>query len=219
MVLEIFIAICGLGMFLYSWFLAKSDEDLIWAKLCYFFGLLSAIEIIAVTSWNFSSKSIMNFYLCILFAVIVYICIYIYTVNFFRTIIENTNKIGYLLIVRCIIVSISLLLIIWFLVIFGMFIHDNSIIPLENMYKYINEYSIWYEYFTGLFKITVSFFSIGMTQLFDATPNGDWMIFIQSFKGIYGSVVVGSICGIILNALGIGNINLERKDFEKNNKT
>ena len=204
--------------FVFSWLFLKDKETVASAKFIYFSGFWNTLVLIASFTWQESSKSVSVFYICISLILVIYLCLYSYSLCFFKKLYSIFNNYSTVVILRVIAISTSLLLMFWIVTIFGMFLHDNEIVISSNLYDLIPEYDSLFEtiinigeYLSGVLKTTFGLFEIGLLQLFNNTCPDNWTIFIQSFKGVTGSVILFFALSIIFNILGFGNVNMSKE--------
>ncbi len=204
-----------------SWFFLNKKEEDSFGSVFYYGGLIQAISLFGALTWNKASESITDFYSLIVLLVVFYFSFYAYSLSYFRKLYHITKKQRIISTLRIVVVSISLLLLFWIVILFGKFLHDNNAVETQNLYEYMNEYNSFLELiknceeaFVGATKTTIGFLRIGILQLFEDTDASDWYIFIQSIKWVYGSVILALVLNIMFNILGFGNVNITKGNEE-----
>ena len=204
-----------------SWFFLNKKEDDSFGSVFYYGGLFQAVSLLGALTWNKASESITDFYSLIALLVVFYFSFYAYSLSYFRKLYHITKKQRTISKLRIVVVFISLLLLFWIVTLFGKFLHDNNVVESQNLYEYMHEYNTFLEFvanckevFSGITKTTFGFLKIGVLQLYEDTDAGDWYIFIQSIKWVYGSVILALVLNIMFNILGFGNVNITKANEE-----
>ena len=207
---------------LLSWFYLNKKEELFDANFYYYSGLFLGSILLGMVTWYDSPTSITTFYLCIVLLVIYYFSFYAYTLSFFKRLTRIKNKRRPVIALRIVVIVIRLVLLFWIVILFGKFLHDNSIIETENLYDYIPEYTTfleliknWKEEATGTTTAIFGFLKIGVLQFFESANIENWNVFIQSFKWVYGSVILVFVLNIMFSILGFGNVNITKDKEEQ----
>lgn len=197
-----------------AWKHVKKGEDPNDAISSFNWGILFVICTIAVFTWNNASTNITQFYVSTVSTFLIYLIVYRYYVMFYRSIYNMTGNKHLWLRAKFCVILLSALLILWLIVLFGKFIHDNDIFYIGNLYNEIlnlNDHP-WYNVleniksFICVLELDLAFFKIGLEQLFDDIPSNKWLLLYQSYRWYLGSVVIVIVMNIILNAVGIDNI-------------
>lgn len=221
MVTSIIAIVLPVAYLFLSWFYLNKKEELYYANLYYYSGLFFGSILLGISTWYDSSKSISTFYLHIVLLVICYFSFYAYTLSFFKRLTRIKNKQRPVIALRIVVIVISFVLLFWLVIMFGKFLHDNSVVETENLYDYIPDYTTflesiknWKEEKMGTAKAMFGFLKIGGLQLFESTNIENWNVFIQSFKWVYGSVILVFVLNILFNILGFGNVNITKANEE-----
>ena len=193
---------------------------LFYSFLFYYQMIINGCVISISVTWYSCSDSIASFYVSIVLLFVFYIVFCAYTIGLHKKSFFLSNKKIFIYISKFIVIITSLVFVFWIIVLLGIIVHDNELIEIENIYDLIPDnfsLSTLFNCIKGLFNATIRFFEVGICQMFVTNNDEIWMAFLQSVRWSYGSIIVITVVNIIINMLGINNMNfdIKTKDFKK----
>lgn len=215
-----FLALLGCAVYslIYSWKEASKRFGYLGESVYFFcFAFCCIVFVAKGLTWIISSESILSYYISIGVLFVIYLAFCIYSKWMLKRISLNhmgsiLSKKIYKILLKLFVVIVSILFVFWIIVLLGMFIHDNNITDLENIYDMLSDREgilAFPEIIVGETKAILSFFEVGIYWLFASSDDEMWTVFLQSVRWSYGSIIIVTVLNTLLSFLGINDTNYE----------
>lgn len=169
---------------------------------CIFFMWFSGGILVDIIAINVCAISKVAFIITFISLFVVYLCFCCYTFFFFSEACSLSNNKFYIFFSKLIVIISTVIFGVKIVLLLGVFIHDNQVIPMEKLYEKENGIPL-----EAVLRLIV----IGFEQLSANDIDEPWTLFFRSVKGLY---IGGFFTSVVWNIWSMVRAN---SSFEKRN--